>query len=161
MRRLRLAIRAVDWAGFDGCERELSLSIGGNATETEEWSRIILRVGGKMHLRDQASGERWAKKRKVDLARGPGIVGIFPGVRGRTNGDKTVAAVLVGESAAFAGEIRIEGRVVLIIFVEVAAGGIGLPDFNEGAANGPAIFIHNAAAHFNAFAERLAFVLAR
>jgi len=45
---------------------------------------------------------------------------------------------------------------VLIIFVEVAAGGIGLPDFNEGVANGPAIFIHNAAAHFNAFAERLA-----
>ena len=45
MRRLRLAIRAVDWAGFDGCERELSPSIGGNATETEEWSCIILRAG--------------------------------------------------------------------------------------------------------------------
>ena len=45
MRRLRLAIRAVDWAGFDGCERELSLSIGGNTTKTEEWSCIILRAG--------------------------------------------------------------------------------------------------------------------
>src|SRR6266403_4563536 len=45
MRRLRLAIRAVDWAGFDGCERELSTSIGGNATETEEWNCIILRAG--------------------------------------------------------------------------------------------------------------------
>src|SRR5258708_32350967 len=45
MRRLRLPIRAVDWAGFDSCERELSLNIGGNATETEEWSCIILRAG--------------------------------------------------------------------------------------------------------------------
>ncbi len=119
------------------------------------------RIAGKIHLRDQPSGERGAEKRKVNVLRAPGVVVIFPGVRARTNGDKTVAAVVVGESAAFAGEIRVERGIMLIVLVEVAAGGIGLPDFNEGAANGPAIFIDNAAGHFNAFAKRLALVLAR
>ena len=118
------------------------------------------RIAGEIHLRDQPCGERGAEEGKVNVLWAPGVVVIFPRVSAGPHCDKTVAAVFVGESAAFAGEIRVERRVVLVIFVQVASGGVGLPNFNEGFADGAAIFVDDASADSDAFAERFTFVLA-
>jgi len=86
---------------------------------------------------------------------------IFPRVRAGPDGDESVAAVFVGEGTSFTGEIRVERRIVLIVFVKIPAGGVGLPDFDEGVADGTTIFIHNTAADRDAFAEGFTIVLAR
>ncbi len=86
---------------------------------------------------------------------------IFPRVRAGSDGDETVAAVFVGKGASFTGEIRVERRIVLIVLVKIPAGGVGLPDFDECVADGTTIFIRNAAADCDAFAEGFTIVLAR
>ena len=59
-----------------------------------------------------------------------------------------------------AGEVRIERRVVLVVLVRVAAGGIRLPDFDQRVAHGAAVFVHHAPLDDDPLAERLAGVLA-
>jgi len=94
------------------------------------------------------------------MLRAPGVVMIFPRIGAGTNGDKAVAAFFVGEGASFTGEVRVERRVVLVVFVKIPASCVGLPDFDEGVADRPAVFIENSAADGDEFAEWLALVLA-
>ena len=66
-------------------------------------------------------------------------------------------AVLVGHRAAGAGEIRIERRRVLFADMDVTAGGIGLPDFDQRIRHRARVLVEHMAMHHDAFAERLAF----
>jgi hypothetical protein len=65
-------------------------------------------------------------------------------------------AVLVGDGAARAGEIRIERRRMLIDDVDITAAGIGLPDFNQHVRHRAAILVEHLAVDDDALAERLA-----
>src|SRR5208337_1082994 len=117
-------------------------------------------ITGKVHLRDEACGERGTKNGEVNVPRAPGVVMIAPRIRAGTNGDETVAALFVSEGLPHASEIGIERSIVLIHFVQITSGGIGLPNLHQRMSDRAAIFIHKAAADDDALAERLAFVLA-
>ena len=86
---------------------------------------------------------------------------IAPRIFAGTNGQEAIAAFGVGEGVTAAAEIGIEWGVVLIDFVEVASGGIRLPDFDESSGDRAVIFIDHPATHDDSFAERCAAVLAR
>ena len=79
------------------------------------------RVAGEVHLGDQPLGERRAEHREVDVRGPPGVVVVAPRVGARLDGDEPVAAVVVGEAAAGAGEVGVERRGVLVAQVGVAA----------------------------------------
>src|SRR3546814_12377870 len=85
----------------------------------------------------------------LDMLRPPGIVVIAPGIGAGLDGDEAVAALVVGDGAAIAGEIRIERRVVLVDGVAVTAGRIGLPQFDQRARHRPDVFVEHtpASAH--------------
>ena len=68
-------------------------------------------------------------------------------------------AVLVGDGAARAGEVRIERRRMLIDIVHVAAAGIGLPDFHQGIGHRALVLVEHVAVHDDALAQGLALVL--
>ena len=97
-----------------------------------------------------------AEDREVDVRRPPGIVVIAPRIGAGLDGDEFVIAVLVGHGAAGAGEIRIERRRVLIDDMDVAAGGIGLPDFDQRIRHRARVLVEHMAVHDDALAERLA-----
>lgn len=89
----------------------------------------------------------------------PSVVVIFPGVFAGADGEEPVAALRVGEEAAFAGEIGIERRAALIESVEISAGGVGLPDFDEGVWNWASIFVQDLSANDDAWADGSAAML--
>ena len=112
------------------------------------------RVAGKIHLRDHAGGESRTENGEVNMRGAPGVVVIAPGIRAGANGYEAKISFLIGEHVAGAGEVGIERSVVLVNGVAVTSGGIGLPDFDEGMRNGAGVFIKDAAADDDAFAER-------
>ena len=69
------------------------------------------------------------------------------------DGEEAVAAVVIRQHAAIADEIGVERRVALIVRVEVAAGGIGLPEFHHGAAYRPAVLVQHPAADMDELAR--------
>ena len=111
------------------------------------------RIAGEIHLRDQARGESGAEDGKVNVRGAPGVVVILPGVRAGFDGDEAIAAFGVGDGVAAAGEVGIERRVVLIDGVRVAAGGVGLPDFDERVRKRAAVFVDDATRDDDAFAD--------
>jgi hypothetical protein len=119
------------------------------------------RIAGEIHLRDQARGEGGPKHGEVNMRRTPGVMVVFPGVGAGANGDETIAALGIGDGVPAAGEIGIEWSVVLVHFVKVAAGGVGLPDFHEGVGNGAGVLIENAATDDDTLAEWFAVMLTR
>ena len=86
---------------------------------------------------------------------------IAPRIRARLDGHEAIRAAIVGDHSADAGEVRIERRIVLILGVSVAAGGIRLPDFDHGVRNRAAIFVEHAAGHDDSLAESFAAVEVR
>jgi hypothetical protein len=62
---------------------------------------------------------------------------------------------------AAAGEIRIEGSLMLVALVPISSRGIRLPDFHECMRNRPPVLIQDSSAHDDSFAERLARMLPR
>src|SRR5947209_2693013 len=74
-----------------------------------EWQQRIFR---EIHLRDQARQQPRAEERKVNVCGAPGILMILPRVRAGFYGDKTIAALAIGEHASAAGEIRIDRHAV-------------------------------------------------
>ena len=58
--------------------------------------------------------------------------------------------------AAGAGEVRIERGRVLVDLVEVAAGGVGLPDLEQRVPHRPAVVVEDASRDDDPLAERLA-----
>ena len=61
--------------------------------------------------------------------------------------------------AAGAGEVGIERRGVLVDGVDVAAGGVALPDLDQRVGHGPSVLVEHAALDDDALAQRLAGVL--
>ena len=106
----------------------------------------VERVARKIHLGDQPRQRGGPQHREVDMRRAP------PGIRHRhrigpgLDGEEAVAAVVIRQHPAIADEIGVERRVARVDRVEVAAGGIGLPQFHHGAAYRPAVLIQHPAA---------------
>src|SRR5450432_2913353 len=67
----------------------------------------------------------------MDVRRAPGIDVIFPGIRAWTNGQEAIDAISIGEAATHAKEVWIERSRPLIPFMEIAARGVCLPDFQQ------------------------------
>src|SRR5438105_14826054 len=86
---------------------------------------------------------------------------ILPGMGAWVDGDEAVATILVGDAAAGAAEVGVEGRWMLVLLVEIATGGIGLPELDYRVPDRPAVAVEDAAADDNALAQRLAGVLPR
>src|ERR1700739_4286307 len=91
----------------------------------------------------------------------PGVVMIAPRICARPNSDKTVAPFFIGERLAHAREIRIQRRIVLVDFVEIAPSCVGLPDFHQRLSYRAPIFVQHAATHYNSLAKGLTFTLMR
>src|SRR5215469_6733419 len=85
---------------------------------------------------------------------------IPPRISARLDGDKPIAALCVGCSAARPGEIRIERRRVLLALVAIAAARVGLPDFYQCVGDRPPILVEHPSVHDDALADRLARMLA-
>src|ERR1700682_6150383 len=100
-----------------------------------------------------------AEYREVDVGRTPGIVVIAPGIGAGLDGDETVIALRIRLRAAGTGEIRIERRRMLVDDMDVAAAGIGLPQFDQRIRHAAAVFIEHMAVHDDALAKRLALAL--
>ena len=115
---------------------------------------------GEVHLRDQPLGERGPEQREVDVRRTPGVVVVAPRVGARLDRREAVAALVVGQRAAAAGEVRVERRGVLVAVVAVATGGVGLPDLDELVAHRAPVAVEDPARDHDALAQRLADVLA-
>ena len=95
----------------------------------------------------------------MNVSSAPCVVMILPGIGARLDRDEAIAAFRIGDGMTTACEIRIEGSVVLIDRVGVAAGGVGLPDFDERVGKRLSVFIDDAAGNDDAFAEGLGGVL--
>ena len=103
----------------------------GSRTDWKIGSYVEQRVAGEVHLRDEPLGERAPEDREVDVRRSPGVLVVAPRVGAGLDRDEAVAALVVGEAAAGAGEVRVERRRVLVDLVRVAAGRVRLPDLDE------------------------------
>ena len=119
------------------------------------------RIARKIHLSNQPSGETRTEQAEVNVIRPPRIVMIAPRIRTRLDGHEAIRAVLVGDHSSDASEMRIERRFVLVLGVCIAAGGVRLPNFDQGVRNRAAVFVEHAAGHDDSFAESLAAVEVR
>src|SRR5260370_25194078 len=90
------------------------------------------RIAGKIHLSSEASGETRTEQTEVNMIWPPSIVMIAPRIRARLDRHEAVRAVRVRDHSSDTGEMRIERRLVLILGVSVAAGGVRLPNFDHG-----------------------------
>src|ERR1700722_9616616 len=52
------------------------------------------RITGKIHLADQARGERRTENRKVNVGGAPGVVGVLPGICARFYGAEALSALV-------------------------------------------------------------------
>ena len=89
----------------------------------------------------------------------PGVVVVLPRVGPGLDRGEAVAAVVVGEHAAHPGEVRVDRRGVLVALVDVAPGGVGLPDLDQLAAHGAAVAVDDPTGHHDPLADRLTAVL--
>jgi hypothetical protein len=72
---------------------------------------------------------------------------VAPRIGARLYRDEFVVAVLVGNGAARAGEVRIERRRMLIDDMHIASAGIGLPEFYERIGDRPLVLIEHMPVH--------------
>ena len=105
-------------------------------------------------MRDQARGEGGPENGKVNVGGAPGVVMIAPGICARANGEKTIAAFGIGDGVASTSEMGVQRGVVLIVFVEIAASRVSLPELDERVRDGTEIFVKDLAADDDTFAER-------
>src|SRR5215470_1118890 len=91
----------------------------------------------------------------------PCIVMILPRISAGLDRDELIISVDIRQGSPCACEIRIQWRGMFVLFVKVAAGGIGLPDFHERMRDRTAPIIDYPAPDNNAFGQRLPGVLAR
>ena len=68
------------------------------------------RIARKVHLRDQPAQEVGAEQREVDVRRPPRVRVVQPGIRARPDRGEAIPALVVGQHAARAGEVRVERR---------------------------------------------------
>ena len=89
----------------------------------------------------------------------PRVAVVLPRIGPRLDRGEPVVAVVVGQAAADAGEVRVDRRGMLVALVDVAPGGVGLPDLDELAAHRPAVAVDDPAGDHHPLADRLAGVL--
>src|SRR5438128_12462780 len=94
------------------------------------------------------------------MCRSPRVAMILPRIRAWLDRDEAIPAVVVGEAATGAGEVRVEWRRVLVILVEVAAGGVRLPDLHDRVPQRSSVAVEHAAGDDDPLADRLAGMLA-
>src|SRR5581483_778656 len=90
------------------------------------------------------------------MRRTPRVVVVPPWIRAGLDAGKPIAALIIGEHASAADEVRIERRFMLIVLVLVAAGRVRLPDLDQRVGHGATVFIQHAPADDDALAERFA-----
>src|SRR5579875_1318073 len=88
------------------------------------------RIARKVHLGYETSKQSRAKEGEMNMRGPPRIRMISPGVRARLDRDKAIVSGIVGQKAAAATEVRVNGGIMLIVHVPVAAGGVRLPNLN-------------------------------
>ncbi|CPR13583.1 hypothetical protein BN971_04895 [Mycobacterium bohemicum DSM 44277] len=111
--------------------RDQSSARVGVEDRLEDRVQVQQRVTRKVHLGDQALGERGSEHREVDVRRAPRVAVVTPRVRAGLDGQEAEGPVAPGEAAPGAGEVRIQGRRVRVALVAVAPGGVGLPDLDQ------------------------------
>src|SRR5690349_21590001 len=94
------------------------------------------------------------------MRRAPGVVVVAPGIGARLDGDEAIAPVASGHDLARAREVGIERSVMLVVLMDVAPAGIGLPDLDKHSRLRAAVLVEHAAGHDDALAKGLAFMLA-
>src|SRR5215203_1755279 len=122
---------------------------------------VEARVAGEVHLGDEPAPEGWTEEREVYVSRAPGVVMVAPRVGTGLERDEPVTAVVVGEAPARAGEVGVQRRRVPVALMNVAPGGVGLPDLDQAATHGPPVAVEHAPGNDNSLSEGLAPVLAR
>src|SRR5829696_695953 len=118
-------------------------------------------VAGEVHLGDEPAPEGWTEEREVYVSRAPGVVMVAPRVGTGLERDEPVTAVVVGEAPARAGEVGVQRRRVPVTLMNVAPGGVGLPDLDQAASHGPPVAVEHASGDEDALSQGLAFVLTR
>src|SRR6185437_12759579 len=106
-----------------------------------------------------ARDEGMAEHREMDMRRTPGVVVIAPRIGAGLDGDELVIALGIALRAARAGEVRIERCRMLVDNMDIAAAGIGLPQFDQRIRHAAAVFIEHMPMHDDTLTERLALVL--
>jgi len=96
----------------------------------QEW------IARKKHLRNQPRRKCRTEQRKMNMRRPPGIVMIAPWIFSRTNGHEAIASFGVGYDPPASREVWIERSIVLIDFVLIASGSVGLPDLDQSIRSG-------------------------
>ncbi len=119
------------------------------------------RIAREVHLGDHPLRELGAEHREVDVGGAPGVVVVLPWVGPGLDRAEGVPAVVVGEGAAGPGEVRVDRRRVLVALVDVATGGIGLPDLDELVAHRASVTVEHPARDHDAFPDRFTVVLDR
>ena len=77
---------------------------------------------------------------------------VAPRIRTGLDGDKTIAADVIGDDAACAEKVRIKRRWMIVALVLIAPGGVGLPDFDQCIWHSPTVFVEDAPSDNDAFA---------
>src|ERR1700730_8944001 len=92
----------------------------------------------------------------MDMGRSPCIGVVLPRIRARSNGQEPVTPVFIRQTAAHTEEVGIERPRPLISLMQVAAGGVGLPDLQQGVRNRLSTFVEYAASHDDTLTNGLA-----
>jgi hypothetical protein len=124
--------------------------------DAEDRAAADQRVALEVHLRDQPLHPAVARDRVVDVRRAPVVDPVAPRVGARLDRAIRVVAVLVGEHAAAAAEVRVERADVLVLLVPVAAARVALPDLDQRVLHRPAQLVVDVAVDDDALADRQA-----
>src|SRR5438046_625674 len=91
----------------------------------------------------------------MDVRRPPRVAMILPWIGAGLDRNEAIAAFGISQAAAGSAEVGVQWSGVLVILVEVAAGGIGLPDLHDRAPHRAAITVEHATRDDNALADRV------
>ncbi len=147
--------RVVRIAGRRHVARDQPLARGGIRHRVQDPVLPVQRLAREVHLRHQARQPHLAEDREMDVRRAPPAVLGRHRVGARLDGAQLERAAFVGHQARRAVEIRIGRRMVVVVGVDVAAGGIRLPDLHHRAADGRAVLVQHAHAQVHQLADRL------
>ena len=93
------------------------------------------------------------------MSRTPGVVVVFPRIRGRFDRGELIRAVVTGNRPADTREIWVDWGRVLVALMDIATGGIGLPDLDELTTHRTTIAVHDLTANLDAFTNGFTIVL--
>ena len=117
------------------------------------------RVAGEVHLRHEPARERRPEQGEVDVRRPPRVGVVAPRVRAWLDRDEPVDALLIGEAAAGAGEVGIQGGRVVVDGVDVSPRRVRLPDLDQRVPHRPAVGVGDPTGDDDPLAQRLAGML--